>query len=190
MGELHARDALRVPNLISALRLPLAVAFPFAVHRPAWALAIMAAAALTDVVDGYVARRFHQVTALGTVVDGVTDKLFATTVVVTLVVSRHLSTMGTLCLLAREILELPLVFWSLWSRAHRNYRKELTSANVLGKGATVLLFLAVAAVLLPDSVARPFELPLVCACGVIGALAAASYWRRVAEGRPIPPRGV
>src|SRR5258708_33918552 len=87
----HARDLLRVPGLISLCRLPLGIAFPFAVGRPAWAIALMTAAGATDVLGGWDARRFHQQTRAGAVLDGVMDKVFALSAGSTLVVGGWLS---------------------------------------------------------------------------------------------------
>src|SRR5256885_15640283 len=43
-------------DLLTALRLPLAAAFPF-VHQPEWQLALVGAAAASDFFDGLLARR-------------------------------------------------------------------------------------------------------------------------------------
>jgi len=40
-----------------------------------WALAVFSLAGVSDALDGYVARRFHQVTALGALLDPIADKL-------------------------------------------------------------------------------------------------------------------
>src|SRR2546427_12723622 len=61
-------------DLLTALRLPLAAAFPF-VHQPAWQLAIVGAAAASDFFDGMLARRFGGSRA-GAVLDPTADKVF------------------------------------------------------------------------------------------------------------------
>src|SRR6195256_2450628 len=61
-------------DLLTALRLPLAAAFPF-VHQPAWQLALVGAAAASDFFDGMLARRFGESRA-GAVLDPTADKLF------------------------------------------------------------------------------------------------------------------
>ena len=76
-GRFGARDLLPVPGLLSLARLPLAAAFPLVVSRPPAACAVPAAAACTDVLDGWWARRFGQVTATGAALDPLTDRTFA-----------------------------------------------------------------------------------------------------------------
>ena len=48
-------------------------------------------AAVSDVLDGYIARRGGQVTPTGAALDPITDKLFVLTIAITLVVTGHLS---------------------------------------------------------------------------------------------------
>ncbi|HEY8077432.1 MAG TPA: CDP-alcohol phosphatidyltransferase family protein, partial [Labilithrix sp.] len=74
-----------LPNVLSAMRIPLAALFPFVVTRPALAIAVLAAAALTDVLDGWLARRLGEATPTGALVDGIADKLLGASVLVSLV---------------------------------------------------------------------------------------------------------
>jgi CDP-diacylglycerol--glycerol-3-phosphate 3-phosphatidyltransferase/cardiolipin synthase len=69
MGLYRARDLVRVPGLLTLMRVPLAAAFPFVLGRPLVALGVLAAAGLSDVLDGWYARRFGQVTPTGTALD-------------------------------------------------------------------------------------------------------------------------
>ena len=112
MGRYDIRDLVRVPGLLSLSRIPLAVAFALVVDHPSLAFCILVAAGLTDVLDGWYARRFRQVTATGAALDPVTDKLFVMTVAIALVVTGHLSVVAVFLLSTREIGELPLVLGS------------------------------------------------------------------------------
>ena len=53
------RELFLVPNLLSAARVPLAVAFPFAIGYAWSALAVLGAAVVTDILDGWLARRWY-----------------------------------------------------------------------------------------------------------------------------------
>jgi cardiolipin synthase len=174
MGFYRARDLIRVPGLLSLSRVPLAACFPLAIDRPAVSLVILCAAGVSDVLDGWYARRFGQVTATGTALDPVTDKIFVACVATALVLHGRLVLTDVMLLGIREIGELPLVVWLATSQTARRLRAAHPSANVPGKLATVLQFAAVAAAIL-----RLPELgPLVRVTAVAGALAATSYWIR------------
>jgi cardiolipin synthase len=178
MGVYRARDLWRIPGLLSLARLPLAVAFPFALAltRPVVALAIVLAAGLSDVLDGWYARRFGQVTPTGTAIDPLTDKIFVLTVAVSLVRYGLLSPLDVLLLSTREIAELPLVVWIATNRRARSLRAAHPSANLLGKLATAFQFLAATAALF--RLARSLLEWLIVAAALVGAVAAAVYWAR------------
>ena len=167
----RARDLARVPGLLSLCRLPLAVAFPFAAPRPFWALATLAGAAVSDVLDGWYARRFHEETRTGAVLDGVMDKVFVGTVLTTLVITRALTLLDVAILGAREVGELALILVALVRRPRPlGSRRE---ANVVGKMATLLQFATVVLVV----VRAPYESVAIGVTGACGALAAGIYWR-------------
>lgn len=174
MGRYRARDLLLLPNLVSFLRLPLAILFVYVVDNPTWALATLVAAAATDIVDGFLARRLNQATATGAVVDGVFDKGFTAIVIVTLVVTRPLTWQEALLLGTRELGELPLVIWWTLHHDRRQARAEDPRANWLGKLVTVLQFVTIACILRRS----PFESAALVATGIAGVIAAALYWKR------------
>jgi cardiolipin synthase len=177
MGIYRARDLWQVPGMLSLSRLVLAVAFPFALGaqaHPAVAALVLVAAGISDVLDGWYARRFSQVTATGAVLDPVTDKVFVLTVAVSLVVRGYLAPIDVVLLSTREIAELPLVVWLAVSHHARRRRSEQPSANLLGKAATVLQFVAVAAAVFR----APHLGGLVAVAGFAGALAGIGYWAR------------
>ncbi len=63
---------------------------------------VFAAAALTDTVDGYIARRRNEVTRLGIFIDPLADKLLVSAALVTLVSVHLLSAWIAMLILARE----------------------------------------------------------------------------------------
>jgi phosphatidylglycerophosphate synthase len=174
MGRYRARDLLLVPSLLSYLRIPLAAAFVLLLQHPRLALGVLLLAGVTDVLDGYFARRLNQATPTGAVVDGVLDKLFAGVVVGALVVQGHLSSFAAVLLATRELGELPLVVWWAVHDDQRRSRAEDPRANWLGKAATVFQFMAITALLLHGQ-APWFWLVLTA---VAGATAAVVYWQR------------
>ena len=77
MERIRCSEALNVPNLLTMLRMALlpAIVWRFRQGDSAGALALYLIAMLTDAVDGFIARRFNQITALGKLLDPIADKL-------------------------------------------------------------------------------------------------------------------
>lgn len=165
---------LSAPALLSLSRIPLAICFTLLVDVPGAALTVLFTAGLTDVLDGWLARRLGLVSATGAVLDPITDKLFVLTVVVTLVATDKLSLLDVLWLSTRELGELPLVVWFVLNRRARAARADHPSANLPGKLATLLQFVAIGWSLF-DGPRLDLWLGLVAGAGVVAAF---SYWRR------------
>jgi CDP-diacylglycerol--glycerol-3-phosphate 3-phosphatidyltransferase/cardiolipin synthase len=174
MAGFRAKDMLLVPSLLSLTRVPMAVAFPFVQPHRFGMLALLGAAGVSDVLDGWYARRYNQATPTGAVVDPVTDKLFVLSVVITLVATNVLPIVSVILLSTRELGELPLVFWFLVSHRVRHARATKAAANLPGKLATAFQFVTVAAALL----GWPETKPLLFATAGAGVIAAVAYWVR------------
>jgi cardiolipin synthase (CMP-forming) len=174
IGRYRVRDLVRVPGLLSLSRIPLAAAFPFTLSRLGLAFGILITAAVTDVVDGWYARRFGQVTATGSALDPMTDKVFVLTVATTLLIDGNLSVREVVLLSTRELGELPLVLWLALSSEARRMRAEHPAANVVGKTATAMQFASVTGALFHASQ----EGLLVASAAVVGVIAAFTYWLR------------
>lgn len=69
---------LTVPNAISLVRLLLVPVFAWlvATGHDAWALVVLLVSGASDWLDGVLARRMHQVTRLGQMLDPAADRLF------------------------------------------------------------------------------------------------------------------
>ncbi len=89
-----------VSNILSALRLPLALAF-LSENQTLRCLAIIAAM-LTDCLDGYFARRFRNTSQLGAVLDPLTDKFFVVFLFITFILEGSLTPLQMLAMLGRD----------------------------------------------------------------------------------------
>ncbi|HLH28129.1 MAG TPA: CDP-alcohol phosphatidyltransferase family protein [Acidimicrobiales bacterium] len=97
--------ALTVPNLITAVRLaclPLFCWLLFGEGDQTAAAVLLGVLGATDWVDGFVARRFHQVSTLGKVLDPMADRLLVVTAVVAIVVHGAVPVWFGAATLARE----------------------------------------------------------------------------------------
>ncbi|RQP12753.1 MAG: CDP-alcohol phosphatidyltransferase family protein [Microbacteriaceae bacterium] len=67
-----------IPNVLSAVRLVLIPVFLWLLgtEQYGWALLVIVVSSLTDFVDGFIARRFNQVSRIGQVLDPAVDRLF------------------------------------------------------------------------------------------------------------------
>jgi cardiolipin synthase len=96
-----------VPNLITAIRLacvPLFLWLLFGAHRQTDAAILLAVLGATDWIDGFVARRFAQVSTLGKVLDPVADRILVGTAVIAVIVHGAVPLWFGLATLAREVL--------------------------------------------------------------------------------------
>ena len=92
-------------NQISILRLVFVPIFAILVIERdyGWALAVLGAAAISDVVDGTVARIFHQESPLGVALDPIADKILMTTAYLTLAFREVLPWWLTILVLSRDV---------------------------------------------------------------------------------------
>jgi cardiolipin synthase (CMP-forming) len=98
---------LTVPNLITLVRLaclPVFVWLVVGAHQQTAAAILLAVLGATDWVDGYVARRFHQVSTVGKVLDPTADRLLVGTAVIVIIVHGAVPVWFGVATLAREAL--------------------------------------------------------------------------------------
>lgn len=138
-------------------------------------MAVLGAAALTDVLDGWFARRWHAVSHVGAVLDGVADKIFAAEVVSALVHSRRLAPELVTPLFVREAGEAILAVAFLAHPALARAWLLHMNAGRAGKATTVL---QVCSCLAAQSGWRRASRVLAWATGIMGATSVVSYLRR------------
>lgn len=95
------RPRWTVADLLTGSRIPLAVAF-VAVADPFWRILVLLVAAATDLIDGFVARRWGS-SRLGSFLDPVADKLFMAAAFGVVALSGALHPLEILGVLARDV---------------------------------------------------------------------------------------
>lgn len=96
---------LTVPNQLTFLRLaflPLFLVLVFYEHYR-WALAVLLIAAITDGLDGLLARRLNQKTALGAYLDPIADKMLLSSSFLVLALKGKIRWWLTILVLARDV---------------------------------------------------------------------------------------
>ena len=138
-----------VPNQLTFLRLGFLPFFIISIHyrRYGVALAVLIIAALTDGLDGLLARSLNQKTALGAYLDPIADKLLLSSSVVVLALNRKISWWLATLVLSRDILLLTSAAVILVVAGYRAfppsiYGKLTTAAQILFVFAVVLLAVA------------------------------------------------
>lgn len=153
-----------VPNALTFLRLALAALLPFV--PASLRLPLVATAAATDFLDGWIARRFRATTELGRLLDGVADKAFALAVVLTLTFAGAMRPWQGLVVLARDLVVAVIAGWLAVHHAWAAFQHMQVRWS--GKVTTLCAFLWFLALLVgaPTAVHAPLFL----------LAAAASLW--------------
>ncbi|KAL4801349.1 CDP-alcohol phosphatidyltransferase-domain-containing protein [Aspergillus unguis] len=105
-----------VPNILTFSRLvaaPLVGYFLVYEHHAA-ALALFAYAGITDLVDGYIARRYNLQTVVGTIIDPMADKLLMTVGVACLAVNGSIPVWLAVIILGRDVGLAMSAFYYRW----------------------------------------------------------------------------
>lgn len=101
-------DALNLPNLLTFGRIAIIPLVLWLIDRGSprdclWAAIVYAMAALTDLIDGYLARRLNVVSVLGKFLDPLADKLLVTALLVWMVPMGRIASWAVVLLLSREL---------------------------------------------------------------------------------------
>jgi cardiolipin synthase (CMP-forming) len=181
-----------VPNALSLARLPLAALFWIAPAHPPFAFTILGLAGLTDVLDGWLVRRwrrrrwrasdpgaFAAGTGRGAWLDGLCDKIFVLSVLAAVAWAIGPPLYLLALVASREILMAPLAVG--YRLLPEGWRSEYDlSAGWPGKLATTLQFTAIALAVLQS----PWFPPAAWLTGAAGILAVAYYLRRALRTAP------
>jgi len=145
-GATYDTDAFwTVPNVLSVIRLlgvPLFIWLIVGPRADVWAVVVLAIAGLTDLLDGKIARRWHQVSRVGQMLDPIADRLYIFAIVVALLVRGVVPLWIVVALAARDLMLLCLVP-SLHSRGFTSL-----PVHFVGKAATFCLLYSFPLVLL------------------------------------------
>ncbi|MFR1760254.1 MAG: CDP-diacylglycerol--glycerol-3-phosphate 3-phosphatidyltransferase [Christensenellaceae bacterium] len=129
-----------VPVFLAMMEIP----FP---HHTTWAAAVFLAAALTDLLDGYFARRQGTVSGFGKIFDPIADKILVLSALLPLAVQGRLSVWVVLILVGREFIVSAVRIQA------SSQGGTIIAASLLGKVKTVLQDAAIIMMLMEPELA-------------------------------------
>ncbi len=167
---------MNLPNTLSLIRLCLVPVFVWAYFLPQpnahlLAAIIYAAAFVTDIADGYIARRFDLVTKLGRILDPLADKLMTLAAITCVTVDGIVPMWAVVVFFCKE------ATMGLGGLYLYRQIKDMPPSNWLGKASTGVFFV-VLAILVLFPVPRPWATALIT---LALALAVAALLRYAAQ---------
>jgi len=134
---------MNVPNILTTMRfflIPVFVVIIFSdsEHALMVSLGVFLIAGITDVLDGFIARKYNLITKFGTVMDPLADKLMLLTVLICYTIKDMIPIWIVLVMVTKELL---MIIGGLYLY----YCKEehVVPSNKFGKLATVLFYVAI-----------------------------------------------
>ena len=134
---------MNIPNLITIFRLFLIPIFLMVFHSNLvnnilYGGLIFILAGISDVLDGYIARRYNQTTRLGTFLDPFADKLMSFAVLISFTMKDLVSMWILIPILIKEILMI-IAGLTMYFRKDR----RVIPSNIYGKLGTALLYVSI-----------------------------------------------
>ena len=163
-----------IPNLLTILRISLIPIFVAMFYyqspwQPVITTGIFAIAAITDWLDGYLARKLGQTSHVGAFLDPVADKLIVVVALVLLTESSHswLISIPTALIICREITISALREWMANSG-----NSAIVAVSMLGKIKTTMQMIAILLLLFKIPAIKDITSILGCSCLCIATILA------------------
>ncbi|MDQ6735687.1 MAG: CDP-diacylglycerol--glycerol-3-phosphate 3-phosphatidyltransferase [Nitrospirota bacterium] len=187
VAKLDEREAnVNLPNLLTFSRLLLIPIFVLLFSQPTPERSLAAAtvfgiAAITDLLDGYLARRRSEVTRLGRLLDPIADKLLVLSGLILLVQFQRVSAMVAILMIAREVAVTGI-------RAISAAEGIVLSSETIGKYKMTAQVLAIMFLIMADSVDPEWKFyaignVLLYSALMLGLISGAKYlltfWRQI-----------
>lgn len=170
---------MNIPNLLSLFRLALVPVFAVVFFQGGpnaryIAAGIYALAFLTDILDGWIARRFNMVTRLGRILDPLADKLMTFTVIICITVANVIPLWAVVVFFFKE------AAMGLGAVSMLGKIDDVIPSNWLGKASTGVFFLVCAALVLFPGIPRPWATVMISAALALAVAAFFNYlWQYV-----------
>ncbi len=163
---------MNIPNLLTTLRFFMIPCFLISFRAEGecklMSAAIFILASITDVLDGYIARKYNMTTKWGQLMDPLADKLMQISAIVSMVIAGIIPMWFIIVAAIKEGL---MIVGSLFLAVKKTY----VQANIFGKLNTVVLFIALCIFLVCPSINRAVETVILCASITLSIFAMITY---------------
>jgi cardiolipin synthase len=142
-SKLPGGNILNAANVLTVFRLLLVPVFGYFLHMENYQLAVFLFlfSGLTDILDGYIARKYKMVTAFGKLADPIADKLMLITALILLSSKNIISSPVTIIVAVKEtLMGIGMIILKK--------RNIMISASWYGKLATVIFYFAITSFIL------------------------------------------
>ena len=169
-GLRDGSDCMTVPNQLTILRLILTLPFVAALSLQFPGAKILAFwlfvfSSITDFADGYIARRFNQITDFGKLMDPLVDKIMTMSAFICLISLGSIPAWAVIVILSREFLITGLRLIAA-SRGKVLPAERLGKLKTVSQIATILYWLLLVAVL--EQFGSAFAPPIVTSLKIVG----------------------
>jgi len=176
--EKSENKVFTIPNVLSFFRLlliPFILLTYFYYEKYLFSAILLIISAVSDIVDGFIARKFNMVSNLGKILDPIADKLTQLAVLVCLCFSFHQMFLPTIVLLIKELAS-GIIGLIVVKRIRHNLSSEWH-----GKLATVLLYAVMMIHLFWINVPKVLSFILICLSVLVMLLSFTLYIIRYAK---------
>jgi cardiolipin synthase len=172
-NRLRKKDIFTIPNMLSFFRIlliPLIVILYVNEYRYA-AVGVIVLSALTDIVDGWIARTFHMISDFGKFLDPVADKLTQMVMLSCLVLRYPWAISLVALLIIKELFQFVCGFIAF------KRTDVMNSAKWFGKVNTVILYTSMIILFLLPEIPEIIATVILTVCGVTMLLSMFLYGR-------------
>lgn len=162
---LHKKD---IPNILSVIRIIMVPVFVylFLSNRIVPSVMVFVLAGLTDVVDGYIARRFKYFSKLGLLLDPLADKLLQASAFVCLYIVKLIPVWMLVIYVTKELI---LGVGTLFLFKRRN---NIQKSNVFGKFSSLMIFVAIIVLIIFGESIGELGIDLICVVVILSIITA------------------
>lgn len=132
-------ELVNIPNVLTILRFVIIPIFGYYLYNKLYYVSavLFLLAGVTDVLDGYIARKYNLVTSWGKLADPLADKLMQVTALALLSIQRKIPPIVLAIIIIKELL------MGLGGLIIYKYKGLVVQANWYGKMATVVFYIAI-----------------------------------------------